>query len=61
MPLDPSEFVMISTFEMSNVPLVFTRMAEFTPKTKELKGYLKRYAALVTSGAQDAVLKNGLE
>ena len=37
------------------------RMAEFTPKTKELSGYLKRYAALVTSGAQGAVLKNGLE
>ncbi len=34
------------------------RLAEFTPKKKELKGYLKRYAALVTSGSQGAVLKN---
>lgn len=34
------------------------RLSEFTPKKKELKGYLKRYAALVTSGSQGAVLKN---
>lgn len=34
------------------------RMADFKPKTKELKGYLKRYAKLVTSGAQGAILKN---
>lgn len=34
------------------------RLAEFKPKKKELKGYLKRYASLVTSGAQGAVLKN---
>ncbi|MCI7768653.1 MAG: dihydroxy-acid dehydratase [Oscillospiraceae bacterium] len=34
------------------------RMAEFKPKKKELSGYLKRYASLVTSGAQGAVLKN---
>ena len=34
------------------------RLAGFTPKTKELKGYLKRYAKLVTSGAQGAVLKD---
>ncbi|MDD6990200.1 MAG: dihydroxy-acid dehydratase [Oscillospiraceae bacterium] len=34
------------------------RLAEFTPKKKELSGYLKRYASLVTSGAQGAVLKN---
>jgi dihydroxy-acid dehydratase len=32
------------------------RMAAFTPKTKELSGYLKRYAALVSSGAKGAVL-----
>ena len=32
------------------------RMASFTPKTKELSGYLKRYAALVSSGAKGAVL-----
>ncbi|MBQ8568554.1 MAG: dihydroxy-acid dehydratase [Oscillospiraceae bacterium] len=37
------------------------RMAEFKPKTKELKGYLKRYASLVTSGAQGAVLKKDLD
>ena len=32
------------------------RMAEFTPKTKPLSGYLKRYAALVSSGAKGAIL-----
>ncbi len=32
------------------------RMAEFVPKKKELTGYLKRYAALVGSGASGAVL-----
>ena len=32
------------------------RMARFVPKTKELSGYLKRYAALVSSGAKGAVL-----
>ena len=32
------------------------RMASFVPKTKELSGYLKRYAALVSSGATGAVL-----
>ncbi len=32
------------------------RMAEFVPKTKELSGYLKRYAALVSSGAKGAIL-----
>ncbi|MCC8042689.1 MAG: dihydroxy-acid dehydratase [Oscillospiraceae bacterium] len=37
------------------------RKAEFTPKKKELKGYLKRYANLVTSGASGAVLKNTLD
>ncbi len=34
------------------------RLANFTPKTKELRGYLKRYAKLVTSGAQGAILKD---
>ncbi len=34
------------------------RLAAFTPKTKELKGYLKRYASMVTSGAQGAILKD---
>ena len=32
------------------------RMKNFTPKTKPLSGYLKRYAALVSSGAKGAVL-----
>ena len=32
------------------------RMMNFVPKTKELSGYLKRYAALVSSGATGAVL-----
>lgn len=32
------------------------RMKSFVPKTKELSGYLKRYAALVSSGAKGAVL-----
>ncbi len=35
---------------------ITARMAAFTPKTKELSGYLKRYAALVSSGAKGAVL-----
>ena len=33
-----------------------SRMKDFVPKTKELSGYLKRYAALVSSGASGAVL-----
>lgn len=32
------------------------RMAGFVPKTKELSGYLKRYAKLVSSAAEGAVL-----
>ena len=32
------------------------RMKEFVPKQKELTGYLKRYAALVSSGASGAIL-----
>ena len=32
------------------------RKASFVPKTKELSGYLKRYAALVSSGAKGATL-----
>lgn len=32
------------------------RMSEFVPKTKELSGYLKRYASLVSSGARGAIL-----
>ena len=32
------------------------RMKNFVPKKKELSGYLKRYAALVSSGASGAIL-----
>ena len=32
------------------------RMKNFTPKKKELSGYLKRYAALVSGGASGAIL-----
>ena len=32
------------------------RMKNFVPKTKELSGYLKRYATLVSSGASGATL-----
>ena len=31
-------------------------MTAFTPKTKPLSGYLRRYAQLVSSGAKGAVL-----
>ena len=33
------------------------RIKNFVPKKKELSGYLKRYAALVSSGAEGAILK----
>ena len=33
------------------------RMKDFVPKKKEVSGYLKRYAALVSSGAEGAILK----
>jgi len=33
------------------------RMKNFVPKKKELSGYLKRYAALVSGGAKGAVLE----
>ena len=32
------------------------RRAEWQPVRRELSGWLKRYAAMVTSGSQDAVL-----
>ena len=32
------------------------RMKNFVPKKKELSGYLKRYAALVSGGATGAIL-----
>ncbi len=35
---------------------IAARMESFVPKTKALSGYLKRYAALVSSGAEGAVL-----
>jgi dihydroxy-acid dehydratase len=34
------------------------RLNSFVPKTNELKGYLKRYAQMVTSGANGAILKD---
>ena len=34
------------------------RMESFVPKKKELSGYLKRYATLVSSGAEGAVLNS---
>ena len=35
---------------------IAARMASFVPKTKELSGYLRRYASLVSSGAEGAIL-----
>ncbi len=35
-----------------------SRLAAFTPKTKELKGYLKRYAKMVDSASKGAILKD---
>ena len=32
------------------------RMKNFVPKQKELSGYLKRYASLVSGGASGAIL-----
>ena len=37
--------------------IIEERMKNFVPKKKELSGYLKRYAALVSSGAEGAILK----
>lgn len=36
--------------------IIEERRKNFTPKTKELSGYLKRYAALVSGGASGAIL-----
>lgn len=36
--------------------IINERMKNFVPKTKELSGYLKRYASLVSSGASGATL-----
>ena len=42
-----------------NVPQeeIDRRMAAFTPKKKKLKGYLKRYAAQVSSASKGAILE----
>ncbi len=40
-----------------NEDILAERMKNFIPKQKELSGYLKRYAALVSSGAEGAILK----
>ncbi len=48
------------TLEVSDEEIA-RRKANFVPKKKELKGYLKRYANLVTSGATGAVLKDTLD
>ena len=45
----------VSRDEISDEELA-QRMASFVPKKKELSGYLKRYAALVSSGAKGAIL-----
>ena len=37
-------------------PVLAERMKNFVPKQKELSGYLKRYAALVSGGASGAIL-----
>lgn len=37
--------------------VIAERMKNFTPKTKELTGYLKRYAKLVSGGASGAILE----
>ena len=34
------------------------RMKNFEPKQKQLSGYLKRYAAIVSSGASGAILNS---
>ncbi len=46
-----------NTLELKvNQKVIQERMKHFTPKTKELSGYLKRYAALVSGGASGAIL-----
>jgi dihydroxy-acid dehydratase len=37
--------------------IIAERLKNFTPKTKELTGYLKRYAKLVSGGAYGAILE----
>ncbi len=46
-----------NTLELKVDPKVIEeRMKNFVPKTKELSGYLKRYASLVSGGASGAIL-----
>ena len=46
-----------NTIELKvNEAVLNERMKNFIPKTKELSGYLKRYAALVSGGASGAIL-----
>ena len=49
------ERMQVDGVEISDEELA-QRMANFVPKKKELSGYLKRYAALVSSGAKGAIL-----
>ena len=46
-----------NTIELKvDADILAERMKNFVPKTKELSGYLKRYAALVSGGASGAIL-----
>ena len=46
-----------NTIELKvDVDVLAERMKNFVPKKKELSGYLKRYAALVSGGASGAIL-----
>lgn len=46
-----------NTIELKvDVDILAERMKNFVPKQKELSGYLKRYAALVSGGASGAIL-----
>ena len=49
------ERMQVDGVEISDEELA-QRMANFVPKKKELSGYLKRYAALVSSDAKGAIL-----
>jgi dihydroxy-acid dehydratase len=45
------------TLDIDNAELK-QRLDSFVPEAKELKGYLKRYAQMVSSGANGAILKD---
>ena len=51
-------FIFVNKVDIAVLPPeeLAERMANFVPKKKELSGYLKRYAALVSSGAKGAIL-----